>query len=62
MNVSNLNRSLDKTIQLFTDETQLLFNGTDSDTPATKEDLFELSKRVAYALDEFRKSIIDNMK
>lgn len=62
MNTSNLIISLDKTIERFTDEVELLFNGEDCYDKATKEDLFELSKHVAYALDDFKKAIVQNSK
>ena len=54
----NLNKSLDKIIKKFADECQNLFTGPDINKPATKNDLLELSKRITYALDEFKSEIV----
>lgn len=62
MDISALDKSLDKIIQDFFDEVKLLFDSSDRESAATKEDLFHLSKQVAYCLDDFRKAIVQNLK
>lgn len=58
----NLYYSLEKAISTFTDETSALFNGADSDKPATKHDLFELSRQISYVMDEFKKVLSEKVK
>lgn len=58
----NLYKSLEKAINTFDDETSALFNGVDSDKPATKQDLFELSRQTSYVMDKFKKILAEKIK
>lgn len=62
MNIGNLNRRLDSAMNTYCDEVQALFDARHLHEPATKEDLFELSKRVAYILGEFQKALVSELK
>ncbi len=62
MNTDKLNKLLDKAINDYVDETSIRYNNSDSDCPATKQDLYELSKQITYVLDKFKESIIECYK
>lgn len=55
-----LEKKLESALNTFADETNMLFEAYDQ-TPATKGDLQELSKEVYYALDSFKKSLLDSL-
>lgn len=60
VNKARLEKELEQALDTFADETNLLFDTYDQ-TPATKGDLCELSKQVYYALNSFKKSLLDSI-
>lgn len=55
-----LEKELENALGTFADETNALFEAYDQ-TPATAGDLQELSKQVYYALNSFKKALLDSM-
>lgn len=62
MDANKLNTLLDKAINDYVRETSGCYNGSDRDCPATKQDLFELSRQITYVLDKFKDSIVECCK
>ena len=57
MTANELNKNLNEVLDRFSQTTHAMFEEADQ-TPATKNDLFNLSRETFYALNDFRKEII----
>lgn len=61
MSIQQLNNKLEKSLDVFVKEIDCRFPKEDN-TPATYDDLHNLSDQFRYTLDEFRKHIIEELK
>ena len=61
MNIEQLNKNLEKVTLLFSEGIRSQFK-EGSQNPATESDINELARQTFYALEDFRKYIIEYLK